>query len=214
MLGKIRVLIDAYQHEDPFFNRLRFHFPLGSTAYVTIARAYTETMRDFKNVLRDGGSPYFGHPEAVAIIVLEYLRHRVPDTLVASLLHDNLEDLEQHGWTQKRIIQSYGQVPSELVWWVTKPSVHEFGGCEEERDRAYHVRLRSAPREAIMIKLADRLHNLMTLGVHDVVRQRRKVQETRDFYLPLAEAHTILIHELECAIQDIVASWDDSSFVR
>jgi lysyl-tRNA synthetase class 2 len=140
----------------------------------------------------DGLTPYFGHPEAVAIILLEYLRVRDANVIASAILHDNVEDLPHLGWSNEYIRKEYNQDIAELVWWVTKFDLADFGGNKKERDAMYHVHLRSAPRRAIMIKLADRLHNIMTLWAHDIEKQRRKIQETLHFYLPRAEEHTIL----------------------
>ena len=207
MLQKIRALIERYKTRDEFFKRLRLYFLTGSTGYNLIEKAYDETMRDFENIKRDGGSPYFGHPEAVAIILLEYLRIRDPHVITAAILHDNVEDLPHHGWNNEYIRNAYNQDIAELVWWVTKFDIADFSGNKKERDAMYHVHLRSAPRRAIMIKLADRLHNIMTLWAHDTEKQRRKIQETLHFYLPRAEQHTILIHELESAIEEVEKTW-------
>lgn len=208
MLQKINELIEKYQSKELFFKRLRLYFLTGSTGYNLIEKAYDETMRDFGDMERDGLTPYFGHPEAVAIINLEYLRTRDANVIAASILHDNVEDLPHHGWSNEYIRSAYNEDIAELVWWVTKFDIADFGDNKIERDALYHVHLRSAPRRAIMIKLADRLHNIMTLWAHDVEKQRRKIQETRLFYLPLAEQHTILIHEIESAMKKVEKSWE------
>lgn len=207
MLQKIEALIEKYTTREQFFNRLRLYFLTGSTSYNLIEKAYDETMRDFFGMKRDGLTPYFGHPEAVAIILLEYLRVRDANVIAAAILHDNVEDLPHLGWSNEYIRKEYNQDIAELVWWVTKFDLADFGGNKKERDAMYHVHLRSAPRRAIMIKLADRLHNIMTLWAHDIEKQRRKIQETLHSYLPRAEQHTILIHELESAIEEVENTW-------
>ena len=207
MLESIRNLIFMYQSKDAFFRRLRMYFLKGSTGYILIEKAYNETMCAFENIKRDGGSPYFGHPEAVAIILLEHLRIRDPNVIVAAILHDNLEDLPHLGWSNEYIQSAYNEDVAELVWWVTKFDITDFGGDKKKRNAHYHVHLQSAPRRAIIIKLADRLHNIMTLWDCDKKKQERKIQETWDFYIPRAEEHTVLIHELECAVREVERKW-------
>ncbi|QQR65244.1 bifunctional (p)ppGpp synthetase/guanosine-3',5'-bis(diphosphate) 3'-pyrophosphohydrolase [Candidatus Kaiserbacteria bacterium] len=197
-----------YQSKDEFFRRLRLYFLKGSIGYSLIEKAYDETMCAFEDIKRDGGSPYFGHPEAVAIILLEHLRIRDPHVIAAAILHDNVEDLPHLGWNDEYIQFAYNKDIAELVWWVTKFDIVDFGGDKKKRNALYHVHLQSAPRRPIMIKLADRLHNIMTLWAHETEKQQRKIQETYDFYIPLAEEHTILIHELECAIREVEKSWN------
>ncbi len=101
-----------------------------------------------------------------------------------------------------------GSTGYNLIEKAYDETMRDFGDNKIERDALYHVHLRNAPRRAIMIKLADRLHNIMTLWAHDVEKQRRKIQETRLFYLPLAEQHTILIHEIESAMKKVEKSWE------
>jgi (p)ppGpp synthase/HD superfamily hydrolase len=94
---------------------------------------------------------------------------------------------------------------------VSKPPEANFDGNKEARNRAYHQNLGRAPRQAILIKLADRLHNLLTLWDVSPAKQQRKITETQDFYLPIAESEIILIHELEAAINEIVDSWEEAT---
>jgi len=203
MLERIKEFIGKYSSEECFFERIKLYFPEWSPEYKMIARAYAETIRDFRHKLRDGGTPYFEHPLAVAIILLEYLRCRDANIIVAAILHDNAEDLKYLGWTFEYIANSYREPVVEIVWWVTKPPLEDYNGDKEKRDRMYHQRFSKAPRSAVFVKLADRLHNLLTLMAHDKDRRMLKIQETRSFYFPLAEEHTVLIHELEEAVSEI-----------
>jgi (p)ppGpp synthase/HD superfamily hydrolase len=204
MLQRIRDLIEKYRTKERFMVRVAFHFPKLGSEYQLIERAFDETCRDFgrAGITRDGGLPYVSHPLAVAVIVLEYCRQRDAAMICAALLHDNLEDLEQYGWTYEYIQNVYGVEVAELVWWNTKPALELFDGDRVERDKVHHERLRRAPRLAVCIKLSDRLHNLMTLKVHTLERQQRKIAETYDHYLHYAEQHTILIHELEFVLKE------------
>jgi len=140
----------------------------------------------------------------VALIVLVYLRIRDPKIIAAALLHDIIEDIDN--WTYDRLVLEFGIDVANLVWWVTKPPVTDFEGDKNARNRFFHHRLNGAPREVCIIKLADRLHNLITLWGTDPAKQSRKIQETQDFYLPIAEKHIILIHEIEDALSEVIKS--------
>jgi GTP pyrophosphokinase len=137
------------------------------------------------------------------------MRVRDANIIAAALLHDIVEDIQN--WSQDRVTTEFNQAVGELVWWVSKPSLTLFKGDKEARNRMYHQNLTRAPRAALLIKLADRLHNLLTMWGCDEEKQRRKVVETQDFYLPLAEKEFALIHELEAAINELTASWNESS---
>lgn len=199
-LDRIQNLLDIHQSRDSFIRLIRRYFLNQSQGYRLIMQAYDETLRDFENIKRDGGSPYFGHPEAVAIIVLEYLRISDANVIAAAILHDNVEDLTHLDWTHDRIRRSYNHTVANIVWWITKPKVSEYSGDKVRRDADYHTGLLSAPYVPIVVKLADRLHNVLTLSHCELEKRKRKIQETRDFYLLLAQKHSVLFEELFDAI--------------
>lgn len=205
MLDRIRTLLHTNTTRETFFLLVKRHFPYGSRDYLLVEDAYDTAKDAFRHEQREGGDRYFEHLRAVALIVMEHMRVRDAKVIAAALLHDIVEDIE--GWTQARIALKFTPEISELVWWVTKPAVAVYDGDKEARNRAYHENLRRAPRNAIIIKLADRLHNLLTLWDTDDEKQRRKVRETQDFYLPLAEQHILLIHEIEDALREVMGSW-------
>lgn len=202
MLERIRKLIDSYKDRETYFALVGRYFPYGSRDYLLIEDAYDTAKAAFKNEKRDGGERYFEHLRGTSLIVMEYMRVRDAEVIAATLLHDLTEDIE--GWAQERVALKFTPRISELVWWVTKPDVNIFNGDKEARNRAYHENLRRAPREAIIIKLADRMHNLLTLWDTNIDKQLRKIRETQDFYLPLAELHILLIHEIEAALDELM----------
>jgi len=112
---------------------------------------------------RDDGSPYVTHPLKVARILIERLGVDDPDVLVAGLLHDVVEDTEL---TLEAIGQRFGPRVSELVGLLTKPQLapdlegDARAAAKAERDAAYFERLAGGPREALLVKAADRLDNL------------------------------------------------------
>lgn len=199
-LDNLRTLLAERTDRKSFFTLVGRHYPYGSRDYLLIEEAYDTAKNAFRAKVRDGGGRYFEHLRGVALIVMEYLRQHDAEIIAAALLHDIIEDVK--GWDQLRLAAKFTPHVSQLVWWVTKPDVANYGGDKEARNRAYHENLRRAPRDAILIKLADRLHNLLTLWDTEDEKRVRKVRETQDFYLPLSELHIILIHEIESALQE------------
>ena len=205
MLDRVRMLITERTSRIKFFQLVDQRFPRGSAEYQLIERAYSTSKDAFRSLQREGGERYFEHLRAVALILMVHMRVRDANIIAAALLHDIIEDID--GWSQDRVAVEFNRSVAQLVWWVTKPDVMEYDGDKEARNRAYHQNLNRAPREALMIKLADRLHNLITLWDVDAEKQRRKVRETQDFYLSLAEKEIILIHEIEQALIEIMKAW-------
>lgn len=207
MLDRVRQLILDRNNRASFFQVVDQFFPRGSVEYQLIERAYSTAKDAFRPMQREGsGERYFEHLRAVALILMVHMRVRDANIIAAALLHDVIEDID--GWNQDRVAVEFNRSVAQLVWWVTKPGLELFLGDKEARNRAYHQNLNRAPRPALTIKLADRLHNLITLWGVDAEKQRRKVRETQDFYLSLAEKEVILIHEIEQAIIEIMDSWN------
>lgn len=205
MLDRVRKIYAGRENRTAFFTTVGWYFPKGSDDYNLIERAYSTAKDAFRDKKREDGGRYFEHLRAVALIMMRYMRVRDAHVIAAALLHDIVEDIEN--WSQERVTIEFNQTVGELVWWVSKPSVAYFNGDKEARNRMYHQNLARAPRAALMIKLADRLHNLLTLWNCEESKQRRKVDETQDFYLPLAEREFVLIHELEAVINEIKNTW-------
>lgn len=205
MLEKVKQLLSAKNDRASFFAVVGRYFPQGSADFQLIERAYNTAKDAFRETKREGGERYFEHLRAVALILMVYLRVRDPNVIAAGLLHDIVEDID--GWNEQRLALEFNHEIAMLVWWVSKPPASKFNEDKEARNRAYHQNLRHAPRDSILIKLADRLHNLLTQWASTNEKQQRKVTETQDFYLPIAEGQIILIHEIEAAIGELEASW-------
>ncbi len=205
MLEMIRGFLAKYPDREMFFWIVGKFFSQFSPEYALIKKAYDIAKDAFKDKVREDGVRYFEHLRAVALILILYLRVRDADVIAAALLHDIIEDIE--GWDEKRVALEFNPRVALLVFSVTKDDIADYDGDKEERNREYHRKLSDAIREAILIKLADRLHNVITLWATEEEKQRRKVRETQDFYLPLAEKHTILIHELEQALREVMSLW-------
>jgi len=123
-----------------------------------------------------------------------------PSIIVAAIIHDIVED--NHFWNIERVRLEFGDQVALLVDYLTKPSKRK-NLSEEKRLKIYHDRFEFAPREFFIIKLVDRLHNLLTLWSSSPDKIARKIKETREHYLPYAEKHIIIIHELEAALKDL-----------
>lgn len=198
---KLGPLLSKAENRETFLARIAQIYPPMDERYKRIERAYDTAKNAFRNIKRDGGDRYFEHLRAVTLFLIVYLRVRDPDIIIAALLHDIVEDCVSQGWTLRKVEQEFGSRVALLVGWVTKPPVGPEYPTKDEVDRKYHRMLGDAPREAVLIKVVDRLHNLITMWNQARDRMRRKVAETRDFILPLAEEHQLLIHELEDVIR-------------
>lgn len=207
MLEKVKKCFTERTDREGFFHSVGRYFPKASSDYQLIVKAYDTAKDAFRDKYREGGQRYFEHLRAVALILMVYLRVRDADVIAAALLHDIVEDIEH--WSEERLTVEFNAVVAMLVWWISKPCSSKFGNNKEARNRAYHQNLQRAPRNALLIKLADRLHNLLTLWDTPPEKQKRKVTETQDFYLPIAEEQIVLIHEIEAAIFELVQSWEE-----
>lgn len=185
------------ENRESFFKRIARLFPTLSQQYQAILRAYDAAEEAFKDDVREEGVQYFEHLRGVALILL-YLRVSDHELIIAALLHDILEDHPEL-WPLERIRREFGEQVALLVEYLTKPSESEYA-TKEERDHVYHCRFCIAPREFFLIKLADRLHNILTLAACSPEKRRRKIEETWRYYMPFAEEHFILYYELEEAL--------------
>ncbi len=132
---------------------------------------------------RKSGEPFIVHPVEVAIILAEL--HMDPDTLRAALLHDTVEDTD---FTLDDVRERFGDAVAELVDGVTKISNIEVESLSESQVRTLRKMLVAMSRDirVIVIKLADRLHNMRTLMALREDRRIFKAKETMEIYAPLA----------------------------
>jgi RelA/SpoT family (p)ppGpp synthetase len=143
---------------------------------------------------RVSGEPYITHPVAVADILAD-LRLDA-DTLVAAILHDVIEDTPT---AKAEIASIFGQVVAELVDGVSKLDQIQFKNRQEAQAESFRKMLLAMVRDirVIMVKLADRMHNMRTLGVMPPVKRRRSARETLDIYAPIAERLGLYAVKLE-----------------
>jgi (p)ppGpp synthase/HD superfamily hydrolase len=111
---------------------------------------------------RPAGEPYVEHLLEATRVLVEAIGVTDVDVLIAAVLHDVVEDT---ACTLDEVRHSFGDRVAMLVDWVTKPPRHE-GQSREEARAAYLERLREAPDDAILVKLADRLSNVQRLDTH------------------------------------------------
>ena len=133
---------------------------------------------------RKSGEPYITHPVAVARILAE-LGLDV-ETLIAAILHDTIEDTPLTG---EELAAEFGQAVADLVEGVTKLDKLKFRDRQEAAAESFRKMLLAMSRDlrVIMIKLADRLHNMRTLGAQSAEARRRIATETLDIYAPIAQ---------------------------
>ena len=199
MLKKVREVISLAKDKESFFLHVASIYPVLDYRYGIIVKAYNDAKDAFRGRKRKGGDRYFEHLRAVALIVMLYLRVKDYRIIAAALLHDIVEDIKY--WTIERVQIEYGSEIATLVEWATKP-YHLFSE-KAECHRVYHCRFARAPRDFFIIKLADRLHNLMTMWSVESENRSFKIKETRSHYLPYAEREIILVHELEQALAEL-----------
>ncbi|MBT6123624.1 MAG: bifunctional GTP diphosphokinase/guanosine-3',5'-bis pyrophosphate 3'-pyrophosphohydrolase [Halieaceae bacterium] len=148
-----------------------------------VRRAYYFAEQAHHGQLRRSGEPYVTHPLAVAGILAEM--HMDHQSLIAAMLHDVIEDT---GIPKSAIGEQFGAPVAELVDGVSKLTQMEFGSLEEKQAENFQKMALAMARDirVILVKLADRLHNMRTLGVLQTSKARRISRETLEIYAPIA----------------------------
>jgi guanosine-3',5'-bis(diphosphate) 3'-pyrophosphohydrolase len=166
---------------DGLARRLEAYLP--AEQIVWVRGAYAASAQAHGSQRRKSGEPYITHPLAVAAILAE-LRLDA-ETIVAAILHDTLEDT---GLTRSQLEAGFGPRVAELVDGVTKLERVDFASRLEADAESFRKMLLAMARDlrVILIKLADRLHNMRTLSAMDPDARRRIARETLDIYAPIA----------------------------
>ena len=168
-------------------------------AQVTLVlRAYEVGAEAHAGQERKSGEPYITHPVAVAGILAELGLDA--ETVIAAILHDTLEDTEL---TREALATEFGEVVAELVDGVTKLDKMRFGSRQEADAESFRKMLLAMARDlrVILIKLADRLHNMRTLGSKDLVSRRRIARETLEIFAPIAQR--LGMNKFKAELQDL-----------
>jgi len=148
-----------------------------------IRKAYLYGQQMHEGQRRHSGEPYFTHPVAVAAILTEM---RLDDaTIVTALLHDTIEDTRA-SWSD--VSENFGREIADLVDGVTKLTNLELSGSHSKQAENFRKLFMAMTRDlrVILVKLADRLHNMRTIRAMRPEKQVKKARETMDIYAPLA----------------------------
>ncbi len=163
-----------------------------------VRRAYEVAADAHAGQVRVSGDPYIRHPVAVAAILADLGLDDV--TLAAALLHDAVEDT---GLTLDRVITDFGQEVATIVDGVTKLDRVRFDSREAQQAASMRKMLVAMAKDirVLLIKLADRLHNMRTLAALPQEKRQRIAQETLDIYSPLA--HRLGIAGVKWQLEDL-----------
>ncbi len=163
-----------------------------------VLRAFLTGAQAHAGQERKSGEPYITHPVAVAGILAELGLDA--ETIIAAILHDTLEDTEL---SREALAAEFGEVVAELVDGVTKLDKMRFGSRQEADAESFRKMLLAMARDirVILIKLADRLHNMRTLGAKDVPSRRRIARETLEIYAPIAQR--LGMNKFKAELQDL-----------
>ena len=165
-----------------------------------VARAYKYSEQCHQGQMRQSGDPYISHPLAVANILADMRMDH--ESLMAGLLHDVIEDT---GVTKGQISRRFGRTVADLVDGVSKLTEIEFETKAEQQAESFQKMTLAMSRDirVVLVKLADRLHNMRTLGVLSPEKRRRIARETLEIYAPIAQ---------RLGINDIRIEFEDLGF--
>lgn len=147
---------------------------------------------------RESGEKYLVHPLAVAEILLEYKMDS--ESIMAALLHDTVEDTPASYDSIKAL---FGKSVADLVQGLTKLESYQLQSTASGQAENFQKLILASSKDLriLMIKLADRLHNMRTLSVCPTEKRKRKSQETMDIYVPLAER--LGLHKIKNELEDL-----------
>ncbi|RKN06819.1 RelA/SpoT family protein [Streptomyces radicis] len=199
-LGRAAVIRSTVRHRLPdaiehVAQAHRRHHPRADLD--ALRRAYLLAESAHRGQFRKSGEPYITHPLAVTLILAELGAETT--TLTASLLHDTVEDTEV---TLDQVRADFGDEVGHLVDGVTKLEKVEYGAAAEPETFRKMLVATGSDVRVMSIKLADRLHNMRTLGVMRPEKQARIARVTRDVLIPLAER--LGVQAVKSELEDLV----------
>jgi len=163
-----------------------------------VERAYLFAEKCHEGQMRQSGDTYISHPLAVAHILADM--HMDHESLMAAMLHDVIEDT---GVTKAQISRRFGRPVADLVDGVSKLSEIEFQSKAEQQAESFQKMTLAMSRDirVVLVKLADRLHNMRTLGVLSPAKRRRIARETLEIYAPIAQR--LGINDIRLELEDL-----------
>ncbi|WP_188111435.1 RelA/SpoT family protein [Nocardioides antri] len=179
---------------EPLFRAVRANHPKADLAL--LERAYTTAERLHGTQMRKSGDPYITHPLAVTTILAGI--GMTEPTLVAALLHDTVEDTP---YTLEECRRDFGDEVARLVDGVTKLDKVVYGDSAQAETIRKMIVAMSRDIRVLVIKLADRLHNMRTLRYVPQKSQERTARETLDIYAPLA--HRLGMNTIKWELEDL-----------
>ncbi|WP_433386707.1 RelA/SpoT family protein [Micromonospora sp. KLBMP9576] len=183
---------------DPVSHLVRTHRAIHSgTEPSVLRRAYTIAENMHRGQFRKSGEPYITHPLAVAQICAEIGMDAI--TLVAALLHDTVEDTH---YTLQALAEDFGPEVAHLVDGVTKFDKAFYGKAAEAETIRKMIIAAGKDVRVLIIKLADRLHNMRTLGVRSAASRERIARKTQEVLVPLCDR--LGIQTLKRELDDVV----------
>ncbi|MBM7080059.1 RelA/SpoT family protein [Micromonospora humida] len=183
---------------DPVTQLVRTHRGIHSSADASVLRrAYTIAENMHRGQFRKSGEPYITHPLAVAQICADLGMDTT--TLVAALLHDTVEDTR---YTLQALSEDFGPEVAHLVDGVTKFDKAFYGKAAEAETIRKMIIAAGKDVRVLIIKLADRLHNMRTLGVRSAASRERIARKTQEVLVPLCDR--LGIQTLKRDLDDVV----------
>lgn len=188
---------------DQMLARVQKYHP--GDSYKLVEKAYRFAEQAHAGQKRKSGEPYFTHPCFVASILTELMIDA--PTIAAGLLHDTVEDCE--GICLETIQQEFGPEVARLVDGVTKLNKLDFADREEAQAESLRKMILAMSKDirVVLIKLADRLHNMRTLKYQKENRQVAIARETLDIYAPLA--HRLGVYAIKQELEDLSLRYID-----
>ncbi len=197
LLRKRAISMETFaQHYGVLYQTLQKYMPGADMSVVDRAVEYAREKH--KDQTRKDGSPYIIHPLAVAAIVAEMGLDE--DAILGALLHDCIEDTDA---SFDEIASLFGRTAAELVEGVTKLTRANFSSSEEQQMENLRKMFMAMSKDirVVLIKIADRLHNMRTMQYQTPAKQLIKCRETMDIYAPLA--HRLGIQKMKWELEDL-----------
>ena len=192
------------EHYDSLRETLQKYMPGKDMTLIEQAIRYADEKH--KSQKRKDGSPYIIHPLAVAEIVAEMGLDT--DAILGALLHDCIEDTDA---SREEIAQLFGDTTAEMVEGVTKLTRANFSSSEEQQMENLRKMFMAMSKDirVVLIKIADRLHNMRTMQYQTPEKQISKCRETMDIYAPLA--HRLGMQKMKWELEDISLRYLDAA---